>query len=52
MCTSSVFDLMVGKNGDHIGGERQAFDCLASGAAAASALIDPELANLDPGRHR
>lgn len=34
------FDLMVGKHGDHIGGERQAFDCLASGAAAASALID------------
>ena len=34
------FDLMVGKHGDHVGGEREAFACLASGAAAASTLID------------
>jgi ABC-type phosphate/phosphonate transport system substrate-binding protein len=34
------FDLMVGKHGDHIGGEREAFKCLASGAADASALVD------------
>jgi ABC-type phosphate/phosphonate transport system substrate-binding protein len=34
------FDLMVGKHGDHIGGELEAFKCLASGAADASALID------------
>jgi phosphonate transport system substrate-binding protein len=34
------FDLMVGKHGDHIGGELEAFRCLASGAAAASALVD------------
>jgi len=34
------FDLMVGKHGDHIGGELEAFKCLAAGAADASALID------------
>lgn len=34
------FDRMVGKHGDHIGGELEAFQCLASGGAAASALID------------
>lgn len=34
------FDLMVGKHGDHIGGELQAFRCLASGEADASALVD------------
>lgn len=34
------FDLMVGKHGDHIGGERQALQCLASGEAEASALVD------------
>jgi ABC-type phosphate/phosphonate transport system substrate-binding protein len=34
------FDLMVGKHGDHIGGELEAFKCLASGAADASALVD------------
>jgi ABC-type phosphate/phosphonate transport system substrate-binding protein len=34
------FDLMVGKHGDHIGGELEAFKCLASGGAEASALID------------
>ena len=34
------FDLMVGKHGDHIGGELQAFQCLDRGEAAASALLD------------
>ena len=31
---------MVGKHGDHIGGELEAFKCLAASAADASALID------------
>ena len=34
------FDVMVGKHGDHIGGELQAFQCLARCEADASALID------------
>jgi ABC-type phosphate/phosphonate transport system substrate-binding protein len=34
------FDLMVGKHGDHIGGELEAFRCLAAGEADASALVD------------
>lgn len=34
------FDVLVGKHGDHIGGERAAFDCLARGEADASALLD------------
>jgi len=34
------FDLMVGKHGDHIGGELEAFKCLAAGEADASALVD------------
>lgn len=34
------FDRRVGKHGDHIGGELEAFKCLASGAADASAMVD------------
>lgn len=34
------FDLMVGKHGDHIGGELEAFQCLARGEADACALVD------------
>jgi len=34
------FDRMVGKHGDHIGGELEAFNALASGDADASALLD------------
>ena len=34
------FDVMVGKHGDHIGGELEAFKCLAAGEADASALVD------------
>ncbi len=32
--------LMVGKHGDHIGGELEAFRCLVGGEADASALVD------------
>jgi ABC-type phosphate/phosphonate transport system substrate-binding protein len=34
------FDVLVGKHGDHVGGELQAFQCLAHGQADASALLD------------
>ena len=34
------FDVLVGKHGDHIGGERDAFECLRSGEAAACAMLD------------
>lgn len=34
------FDVLVGKHGDHIGGELEAFKHLASGQAAASAMLD------------
>ncbi len=34
------FDLKVGLHGDHVGGEREAFECLARGDAAASAMLD------------
>jgi phosphonate transport system substrate-binding protein len=34
------FDVLVGKHGDHVGGEREAFGHLASGQAAASAMLD------------
>lgn len=34
------FDLAVGKHGDHIGGELEAFRCLQRDEAAASCLID------------
>jgi ABC-type phosphate/phosphonate transport system substrate-binding protein len=34
------FDVLMGKHGDHVGGELQALQCLAQGEAAASALLD------------
>ena len=34
-------DVLVGKHGDHVGGELQAFQCLARGEADASAILDP-----------
>ncbi len=34
------FDLLVGKHGDHIGGEQEAFQCLARGEADACAMLD------------
>lgn len=38
--TEQRFDLLVGKHGDHIGGEKEAFQSLKRGEAAASCLID------------
>jgi ABC-type phosphate/phosphonate transport system substrate-binding protein len=34
------FDVLVGKHGDHVGGERDAFGHLAGGRAAASTMLD------------
>jgi phosphonate transport system substrate-binding protein len=34
------FDLLVGKHGDHVGGELEAFRCLERGEAAACCMID------------
>src|SRR5262245_263306 len=34
------FDVLVGKHGDHVGGERDAFECLKTGQAAAGAMFD------------
>jgi ABC-type phosphate/phosphonate transport system substrate-binding protein len=34
------FDVLVGKHGDHIGGERDAFECLERGEAHACAMLD------------
>jgi ABC-type phosphate/phosphonate transport system substrate-binding protein len=34
------FDLLVGKHGDHVGGEREAFECVRGGAADACAMLD------------
>jgi len=34
------FDVGVGLHGDHIGGERDAFECLKAGAADACAMLD------------
>jgi len=34
------FDLLVGKHGDHVGGELEAFKCMARGEADASCLLD------------
>jgi ABC-type phosphate/phosphonate transport system substrate-binding protein len=34
------FDVLVGKHGDHVGGEREAFECVHNGEAAACAMLD------------
>ena len=34
------FDVLVGKHGDHVGGELDAFRCLAAGEADASCMLD------------
>lgn len=34
------FDVLVGKHGDHMGGERDAFECLQNGDASACAMLD------------
>ena len=39
-CTIRRFDVLVGKHGDHVGGERDAFESLKSGAAEACAMLD------------
>ncbi len=52
------FDVLVGKHGDHVGGERDAFGALASGAADASAMLDLNWdawtadGTIDPERYR
>jgi len=38
--TEKRFDLLVGLHGDHIGGEKEAFECLKNGEADAAAMID------------
>lgn len=38
--TAKRFDVLVGKHGDHIGGERDALQCLLDGDADATCLID------------
>jgi ABC-type phosphate/phosphonate transport system substrate-binding protein len=51
------FDVLVGKHGDHVGGERDAFECLARGEADASTMLDLNWATwtadgtIDPGRY-
>lgn len=50
------FDVLVGKHGDHIGGEREAFELVRAGGAAASTMLDLNWdawtrdGTLDPGR--
>jgi len=34
------FDVLVGKHGDHVGGERDAFECVRRGEASACAMLD------------
>ena len=34
------FDVLVGMHGDHVGGEREAFECLTRGDADACAMLD------------
>ena len=38
--TVKRFDVLVGKHGDHIGGERDAMQCLQRGDAAAACVLD------------
>jgi phosphonate transport system substrate-binding protein len=38
--TVTRFDVLVGKHGDHVGGERDAFECLRQGQADACAMLD------------
>jgi ABC-type phosphate/phosphonate transport system substrate-binding protein len=52
------FDLLVGKHGDHVGGELEAFRCLERGEAQACAMLDLNLrgwtadGTVDPGKYR
>jgi len=51
-------DVLVGKHGDHVGGELDAFKCLARGDAQASAMLDLNWASwtqdgtIDPSAYR
>ncbi len=57
-CRVSYNEVMVGKHGDHVGGEREAAKALATGAADAACVLDanyPVFINegtLDPGTTR
>jgi ABC-type phosphate/phosphonate transport system substrate-binding protein len=52
------FDILVGKHGDHVGGELEAFKCLERGEAAACAMLDMNWdrwstdGTIDPSRFR
>lgn len=52
------FDRLVGKHGDHVGGEKDAFECLQRGEADAAAMIDLNWnawtadGTVDPTRYR
>lgn len=52
------FDVLVGKHGDHVGGELQAFRCLEAGDAGACAMLDLNWqgwnadGTVDPNRYR
>src|SRR5580700_3244286 len=57
-CRVLYHNVMVGKHGDHVGGERDAAKALASGAADAACVLDANYAvfinegTLDPGATR
>jgi len=57
-CNVLYHNVMVGKHGDHVGGERDAARALASGAADAACVLDANYAvfinegTLDPGTTR
>ena len=57
-CRVLCHNVMVGKHGDHVGGERDAAKALASGAADAACVLDANYAvfinegTLDPGATR
>jgi ABC-type phosphate/phosphonate transport system substrate-binding protein len=50
------FDVLVGKHGDHVGGEREALECLERGEAQAACILDLNCqawtadGTADPGR--
>lgn len=56
--TVKRFDVLVGKHGDHVGGERDALACLAAGEADACAMLDLNWeawsadGTVDPSRYR
>jgi ABC-type phosphate/phosphonate transport system substrate-binding protein len=56
--TGRCFDVLVGKHGDHVGGEMDAFKALEAGDVAASCMLDLNWetwtgdGTVDPGRYR